>query len=181
MNDNGRNIPPSKARLSQAAKQGLFPRSKLLCAGVSFAIFALTLWFFANGFSFDKSPSLAGLVVDGLQNGVLVKQNPQDLAKEILVVHGHIRILAKHVMPGAVGPVLVSATFGIAGAILIESTLSFLGYGAPPPTASWGQLLADAFANEHSFWLTVFPGIALFLTVLSINVVGEGMRESLEA
>ncbi len=93
---------------------------------------------------------------------------------------GHIRILARHVMPGAVGPVLVSATFGVAGAILIESTLSFLGYGSPPPTASWGQLLTDAFNTEGCYWLTIFPGLTLFATVLSINLVGEGLREAVD-
>lgn len=93
---------------------------------------------------------------------------------------GNIRILSRHVLPGAVGPVLVAATFGIAGAILIESTLSFLGYGAPPPTASWGQLLTDAFNTEGCYWLTIFPGLALFATVLSINLVGEGLREAVD-
>ena len=93
---------------------------------------------------------------------------------------GHLRILFLHVMPGAIGPVVVSATFGVAGAILIESTLSFLGYGAPPPTASWGQLLTDAFNNEGCYWLTIFPGLALSLTVLSINLVGEGLREAVD-
>lgn len=92
----------------------------------------------------------------------------------------HIRILSRHVLPGAISPVLVSATFGIAGAILIESTLSFLGFGAPPPTASWGQLLSDAFANESCLWLTIYPGLVLFFTVLSINIVGEGMRDAVE-
>jgi ABC-type dipeptide/oligopeptide/nickel transport system permease subunit len=93
---------------------------------------------------------------------------------------GHLRILFVHVLPGAIGPVVVSATFGVAGAILIESTLSFLGYGAPPPTASWGQLLTDAFNNEGCYWLTIFPGLALSLTVLSINLMGEGLREAVD-
>lgn len=93
---------------------------------------------------------------------------------------GNIRILARHVFPGAVGPVLVAATFGVAGSILIESTLSFLGYGTPPPSASWGQLLTDAFNTEGSYWLTIFPGLTLFTTVLCINLVGEGLREAVD-
>ena len=92
----------------------------------------------------------------------------------------HVRILRRHVLPAVLGPVLVSATFGIAGAILIESTLSFLGYGAPPPTASWGGLLADAFESQSSFWLVLFPGFALSLTVLAINIAGEGLSDAVD-
>lgn len=93
---------------------------------------------------------------------------------------GHIRILLRHILPGAMGPALVAATFGAAGAILVESTLSFLGFGVPPTTPSWGQLLTDAFNNEGCYWLALFPGVILFLTILSINLVGEGLREALD-
>jgi peptide/nickel transport system permease protein len=93
---------------------------------------------------------------------------------------GHLRILRKHVLPGAMGPVLVASTFGVAGAILIESTLSFLGYGAPATTASLGQLLTDAFVNEGCYWLALFPGLVLFATLLSINLVGEGLRDAVD-
>jgi len=93
----------------------------------------------------------------------------------------NLRILVRHVLPGTLGPAMVSATFGVAGAILIESTLSFLGYGAPPPVASWGQLLSDAFASQDCWWLVVFPGLALSFTVLSINIAGEALSDSVEA
>ena len=93
---------------------------------------------------------------------------------------GNFRILFRHVLPAILGPVMVSSTFGIANAILIESTLSFLGYGAPPPVASWGQLIADAFTSQSSYWLILFPGIMLFLTVLSINIAGEGISDSVD-
>jgi peptide/nickel transport system permease protein len=93
---------------------------------------------------------------------------------------GHFRILMKHVLPGAMEPALVAATFGVAGAILIESTLSFLGFGVPPTTPSWGQLLTDAFYNEGAYWLSFFPGMLLFFTIVSINLVGEGLREALD-
>lgn len=92
----------------------------------------------------------------------------------------HVRILRRHVFPAVLGPVLVSATFGIASAILIESTLSFLGYGAPPPTASWGGLLADAFASQSCYWLILYPGITLSLAVLAINIAGEGLSDSVD-
>jgi peptide/nickel transport system permease protein len=90
----------------------------------------------------------------------------------------HLKILSRHVLPAVMGPVLVSSTFGVAGAILIENTLSFLGYGAPPPTASWGQLMADAFNTHGAYWLMIFPGLMLFMSVLSINIVGEGLSDS---
>ncbi|HUT78698.1 MAG TPA: ABC transporter permease [Polyangia bacterium] len=93
---------------------------------------------------------------------------------------GHLRVLRRHVLPGAIGPVLVSSTFGVAGAVLIESTLSFLGFGVPPLTASWGQLLTDAFFTDGCWWLVLFPGLMLAATVLAINMVGGGLREAAE-
>jgi len=90
------------------------------------------------------------------------------------------RILFRHVMPNALGPVLVAATFGVAGAILLESALSFLGFGTPPPTASWGELLTQAFAHDGKWWLTLFPGLAIFVTVTAYNLVGEGLRDAVD-
>lgn len=91
------------------------------------------------------------------------------------------RIIFRHILPNALGPVFVSATFGIAGAILVESALSFLGFGVPPPTASWGELLKQAQGYVHSaWWLVTFPGLAIFTTVLAINLVGEGVRDAMD-
>jgi peptide/nickel transport system permease protein len=90
------------------------------------------------------------------------------------------RILWRHVLPNALGPVLVSATFGIAGAILIEGALTFLGFGTPPPTASWGEILTEAYTNGYKWWLALFPGLAIFLTVTSYSLVGEGLRDAID-
>lgn len=93
------------------------------------------------------------------------------------------RIVLRHVIPNAIGPVFVAATFGVAGAILTESSLSFLGFGTPPPTASWGELLTQAYdhaVTSGAWWLTVFPGLAIFLTVTAYNLVGEGMRDAMD-
>lgn len=93
------------------------------------------------------------------------------------------RVLRRHVLPNAMGPVIVSASFGIASAILLESGLAFLGFGVPPPTASWGELLTQAHryvTHPGAWWLTLFPGLAIFLTVISFNVVGEGLRDALD-
>lgn len=87
------------------------------------------------------------------------------------------RIMLRHILPNALAPVLVPISFGIAAAILIESTLSFLGVGSPPKT-SWGRLLNDGKENIDNWWLIVFPGTAIFLTVLAYNLIGEGLQEA---
>ena len=89
-----------------------------------------------------------------------------------------LRIILRHVLPNALAPVLVPITFGIAGAILIESALSFLGFGAPPPNPSWGTLLRDGKDNLQMWWLVLFPGLGIFLTVLAYNLIGEGLQEA---
>ena len=86
--------------------------------------------------------------------------------------------MLRHILPNALAPVLVPITFGIASAILIESSLSFLGFGPPPPSASWGGVLNDARSNLAMWWLVVFPGTAIFLTVLSYNLIGEGLQSA---
>lgn len=88
------------------------------------------------------------------------------------------RIIFRHILPNALAPVLVPITFGIAGAILIESALSYLGFGPPPPNASWGDLLHQGRDNMQMWWLIVFPGAAIFLTVLAYNLIGEGLQEA---
>ncbi len=94
---------------------------------------------------------------------------------------GDARILFRHLLPNAMVPVLVSATLGIAGAILVESSLSFLGLGVQPPQPSWGNMLAQARDNlAGGWWVTVFPGTAIFLTVLGYNLLGEGLRDALD-
>jgi peptide/nickel transport system permease protein len=88
------------------------------------------------------------------------------------------RIIFRHILPNALAPVLVPITFGIAGAILIESGLSYLGFGPPPPNPSWGDLLSQGRANMEMWWLILFPGMAIFLTVLAYNLIGEGLQEA---
>lgn len=91
------------------------------------------------------------------------------------------RIILKHILPNAVAPVLVSVSFGIASAILVESALSFLGFGVPPPLPSWGELLSQSRSYMRiAWWLTVFPGIAIFITITCFNLMGEGLRDALD-
>lgn len=90
-----------------------------------------------------------------------------------------LRLIFRHVLPNAMAPVLVSATFGIAGAILTESGLSFLGLGISKPTPSWGSLLADGReALDHAPWLIHFPGLAIFITITAYNLIGEALRDA---
>jgi peptide/nickel transport system permease protein len=91
------------------------------------------------------------------------------------------RIIFRHILPNGLSPLLVSATMGIGGAILIESGLSFLGLGVQPPTPSWGSLLASGKDHiEIAWWLSAFPGLAILLTVLGYNLLGEGIRDALD-
>ncbi|MCP3966778.1 MAG: ABC transporter permease [Lentisphaerae bacterium] len=88
------------------------------------------------------------------------------------------RIMLFHLLPNITGPILISFTFGVAGAILAESSLSFLGFGVQAPTASWGELLRQAFSNPFQYWhLTLWPGLALFFSVCAFNFTGEGLRK----
>jgi len=91
------------------------------------------------------------------------------------------RILVHHLLPNALGPILVSATFGVASAILIESSLSFLGFGMQAPTPSWGDILSDARRYiDFAWWLAFFPGLAILITIMSYNFVGEGLRDAVD-
>jgi len=92
-----------------------------------------------------------------------------------------LRIIFRHILPNALAPTLVIATFGVADAILIESALSFLGFGVPPPTASWGDILSQSRSYiNFAWWLASFPGAAIFLTVTIYNLVGEGFRDAID-
>jgi peptide/nickel transport system permease protein len=92
-----------------------------------------------------------------------------------------LRIIFIHILPNAMAPVFVSAILGVAAAVLVESSLSFLGLGVQPPTPSWGNILTDGKANiEIAWWLSVFPGLAILVTVLGYNLLGEGLRDALD-
>lgn len=91
------------------------------------------------------------------------------------------RIIFKHILPNSLAPVLVSATFGVASAILIESSLSFIGFGVQPPTPTWGEILSQSRDFiDIAWWLAVFPGVAIFLSITAYNLVGEGLQQALD-
>jgi peptide/nickel transport system permease protein len=91
------------------------------------------------------------------------------------------RIIVRHILPNALSPILVAATIGVGGAILTESTLSFLGLGFPSDVPTWGRILYDArnYLDIAPHW-ALFPGSLIFLTVLSINFIGDGLRDALD-
>ncbi|MGE5700053.1 MAG: ABC transporter permease [Deltaproteobacteria bacterium] len=94
---------------------------------------------------------------------------------------GDARIIFRHILPNTLAPVLVAATLGVAGAILTESALSFLGIGVQPPTPSWGNILTAGKDNiEFAWWLSVYPGLAILFTVLGYNLLGEGIRDAVD-
>jgi peptide/nickel transport system permease protein len=90
-------------------------------------------------------------------------------------------IILRHLLPNSMAPIIVSATLGVAGTIVAESTLSFLGLGIQPPVPSWGNMLEDATQDMAiAPWAAIFPGLAIFLAVVSINFIGDGLRDALD-
>lgn len=90
------------------------------------------------------------------------------------------RIMFRHILPNGLAPVLVAASFGVASAILIESSLSFLGFGISIPIPSWGGILNEARESFRFWWITLFPGLAIFSTVTAYNLIGEGVRDAID-
>ncbi|MDQ6993773.1 MAG: ABC transporter permease [Mariprofundus sp.] len=106
-----------------------------------------------------------------------LKQREFIAAAEALGV-SPVRIICRYLLPNAMGPILVSAVLGIAGAVLVESGLSFLGLGVQPPDPSWGNILTEGKDNiQIAWWLSMFPGLAILVTVLGYNLLGEGLRD----
>jgi peptide/nickel transport system permease protein len=112
--------------------------------------------------------------------GEFMKIKKQDYAQAARALGASDRkVIFRHILPNSITPVLVTATFGIANAILIEAALSFLGLGVQPPTASWGGILAAAREFVAvAWWLATFPGLAIFLTVTAYNLAGEALRDA---
>ncbi len=94
---------------------------------------------------------------------------------------GDYRVITKHIFPNTLGPILVSAAFGVASAILVEAALSFLGFGVPPPEPTWGSALSEAReAIDFAWWLATFPGLAIFATITAYNLLGEALRDAID-
>jgi peptide/nickel transport system permease protein len=93
----------------------------------------------------------------------------------------NMRLIFRHLLPNSLTPIIVSFVLGVASAVLLESGLSFLGLGVQPPQASWGNILTDGKEYiQFAWWLSLFPGLAILLTVLGYNLLGEGLRDALD-
>lgn len=106
----------------------------------------------------------------------------QDFVLAARMIGTHDRsVIFRHILPNTMGPIIVGATLGVGMAIIIESSLSFLGLGVSPPTPTWGNMLQDSQDTMATKpWLTIFPGLAILLTVLCINFIGDGLHDALD-
>lgn len=119
--------------------------------------------------------------IAGFMRGELLKVRSLEYIESAEALgFGRLRIIVKHAVPNALSPVFISIAFGVASAILIESTLSFLGIGVPAETVTWGKLLAHAREAPQAWWLAIFPGFAIFATVTAFNLIGEGLTDAID-
>jgi len=124
--------------------------------------------------------SWSGLVRLVRAEFLTLRERDYVLAAKVLGA-SNFRIIFKHILPNALNPVWVNATLGVGGAILIEAALSFLGLGVQIPTPSWGNILTDGIHYvDSAWWLMLFPGLFILMTVLSFNLLGEGLRDMLD-
>lgn len=117
-----------------------------------------------------------------LVRGEFLKLKHQDFVQAAVALGASdLRVIFRHMLPNALAPVLVSATFGVAAAILVESGLSFLGFGVPPHVPSWGSILSQSQEfMDIAWWLTLVPGAAIFATITVYNIVGEALRDAID-
>jgi ABC-type dipeptide/oligopeptide/nickel transport system permease subunit len=114
---------------------------------------------------------------------VLVVRELEFVQAERALGAADMRILAMHILPSVVAPVVIAGTLGVAGAIMAESSLSFLGLGVQPPTPSWGSMIADGrdlYQLRHAPWTSVFPGLAIGAAVLGFNLLGDALRDAID-
>ena len=114
---------------------------------------------------------------------VLVVRELEFVQAERALGAGDVRILMQHILPSVVAPVVIAGTLGVAGAIMAESSLSFLGLGVQPPTPSWGSMIADGrdlYQLRHAPWTSLFPGLAIGAAVLGFNLLGDALRDALD-
>ena len=113
-----------------------------------------------------------------VRGSVLVVREMDYVQAARTVGAGHARILTRHILPNCMAPLIVQLTFVFAYAVIAEAVLSFLGMGPPPPTPTWGNVIAEGrdFIRE-AYWITLFPGLAIAITVLGLNLLGDGLRD----
>ncbi|HEX9830606.1 MAG TPA: ABC transporter permease [Thermodesulfobacteriota bacterium] len=164
-----------------------FAVSRLFEVMMTFPVFFLILTILAF-----RDPSIYNIMIvigatgwtgiARLVRGEFLKLREYDYVNAAIALGGSdFRVMLRHMLPNALAPVLVSATFGVAGAVLVESGLSFLGFGVPPPEPSWGDVLSQSQRYvDFAWWLVLFPGAAIFLTVTGFNLMGDGFKTAID-
>lgn len=152
----------------------LFPSFFLIITIV--ALYGSSIWFIMIAIGLTSWTGDTKLV----RGEILKVRNMDYVQAAVSLGLSNSRIILRHVLPNAIAPVLISASFQIAGAILTEAGLSFLGFGVAATKVTWGSVLSEARGATSSWWLAVFPGFMIFLTVVAYNLVGEGLRDALD-
>jgi peptide/nickel transport system permease protein len=156
---------------------------------IAFSIPTLPLLIVISAFTKSSLPIMI-LVIGGLSwmatarvvRGSVLSIKQQDfITAARMIGSSDSHIIVYHILPNVLGPIVVGATLGVGGAIITESVLSFLGLGVQPPTPSWGNMLQDSQATMAARpWLTIFPGLAILITVLCVNFIGDGLQDALD-
>jgi len=140
------------------------------------AIYGSSIWYIMAAIGFTSWTSDAKLI----RGEVLKVRNMEYITAANSIGLPNKQIIFRHVLPNAIAPVLVSGAFAIAGAILTEAALSYLGFGVAATTVTWGSLLNEARGASNAWWLAIFPGFMIFMAVVSYNLIGEGLRDALD-
>jgi len=143
---------------------------------------AAALW--GQGSQWRVSFILAGFFWTGLARivrGVFLSLREKEYVEAAKAAgSGDLRIMFRHILPNTLGPIVVAGTLAVAAAIIVESALSFLGFGIKDPTPSLGKLIASGQQAPQNWWITLFPGLVLLIMVISINFIGDGLRDALD-
>ena len=140
------------------------------------ALYGSSIWYVMAAIGFTSWTTDAKLI----RGEVLKVRNMEYILAANSIGLSNKRIILRHVLPNAIAPVLVSGAFAIAGAILLEAALSFLGVGVKATVVTWGSLINLANEATSAWWLAIFPGLMIFISVVSYNLIGEGLRDALD-
>ncbi|MCB0725017.1 MAG: ABC transporter permease [Ignavibacteriae bacterium] len=140
------------------------------------AIYGSSIWFVMLAIGFTTWTTEARLI----RGEILKVRNMEYILAANSVGLPNGRIIFRHVLPNSIAPVLVSGAFAIAGAIILEAGLSFLGVGVSATTVTWGSLVNEGRVSTNAWWLAIFPGLMIFIAVVSYNLIGEGLRDALD-
>jgi peptide/nickel transport system permease protein len=156
---------------------------------IAYSIPSLPLLIVLSSYTDSAVPTMV-LVIGGLswmstarvvRASVLSLKEKEYIEAAISIGTKQLSLITRHVLPNIVGPIIVGATLGVGNAIIIESSLSFLGLGVQPPTPTWGNMLQESQATMATEpWLTIFPGVAILLIVLCVNFIGDGLHDALD-